>query len=187
MAFRLNHLFQTAPLNVLARTVIFVDRLHGAHMRNKLTHFIDLEPTGKHARARVLAGMHEYQQDAPLQSYFVAPGTTTLVPREDPPYRFIFLPEFTNCRLLVSAHGDHGQYLRLQLEENMVGSVPAPGEGFNSFAYWDHTTGLLVGVVRGTAVVYKQPGEPWTITMQQIIGIPGDELVRQVFTHQLIL
>jgi hypothetical protein len=186
MAFRLNHLFQTAPRNVLARTVIFVDELNGAQMRNKLTHFIDLEPTGKHARARVLAGLHQYQQDAPLQSYFVAPGTTTLIPREDPPYRFVFLPDFTNCRLLIAADGDDGQYLRLYLEENLVGRVPPPGEKFlDSFAYWDHTTGLLVGVVRGTAVLYKQPGEPWTITMQQIIGITGDELVRQVFTQQL--
>jgi len=186
MAFRLNHLFQTAPLNVLARTVIFVDGLNPAGMRNKQTHFIDLEPSGKHARARVLAGMHQYQQDAPLESYFAGPGTATLIPREDPPYRFVFLPDFTNCRLLIAAAGDKDQYLRFQVEENLVGRIPPPGGEFlDSFAYWDHTTGLLVGVVRGTAVVYKLPGEPWTITMQQIIGVPGDELVRQVFTRQL--
>jgi len=155
-------------------------------MRHKLTHFIDLEPSGKHTRARVLQGLHQYEQDAPLQSYFVSPGGVTRVPREDPPHRFVFLPEFTNCRLLVSAEGDQNQYLRLQLEENLVGAIPPPGDKFlDSFAYWDHTTGFLVGVVRGTAVLYKQPGEPWTITMQQIIGIPGEELVRQVFTRPL--
>jgi len=186
MAFRLNHLFQTAPLNVLARTVIFVDGLHPALMRNKLTHFIDLEPAGQHARARVLAGLHAYQQDAPLESYFAAPGTITLIPRQDPPFRFVFFPDFTNCRLLIAAHGDKNQYLRLQLEENLVGRLPTPSDqSIDSFAYWDHTTGLLVGTVRGTAVLYKQPGEPWTITMQQIIGVPGQELVRQTFTHQL--
>jgi hypothetical protein len=186
MAFRLNHLFQTAPEAVLARTVIFMDGINPALMRNKLTHLIDLEPVGKHARARVLSGMHQYEQDSPLQSYYVVPGVVTVVPREDPPYRFVFLPEFTRCRLLISVDGDAGQYLRLDLEENLNGTMPPPEAKFiDSFAYWDHTNGPLLGIVRGTAILYKQPDKPWTITMQQIVGIPGDELVRTTFTRVL--
>jgi hypothetical protein len=188
MAFRLNHLFQTAPEAVLARTVIFMDGINPAQMRHKLTHLIDLEPIGKHARARVLTGMHQYQQDSPLQSYYVVPGCATTVPRQNPPCRFVFLPDFTRCRLLISAEGDEGQYLRLDLEENLNGTMPPPDPKYlDCFAYWDHTNGPLLGIVRGTAVLYKQPDKPWAITMQQIVGIPGDEMVRMVFTRDLLV
>jgi hypothetical protein len=188
MAFSLNHLFQSAPYEFLQRNVLFMDALSTAQMRNKIAHCIDLEGSGRHARARVLAGLHLYHQDAPLVSYFVAPGTVAQIPREDPPYRFVFFPDFTRCRLLVSADGP--SFLRLEVEENLAGSVPPaeanPGSKFlDSFAYWDYASGHLIGVIRGTALLFKQPGEPWTMALQQIVGNPGHELVRQCVMRPL--
>jgi hypothetical protein len=195
MASRLNHLFQAAPQQFLERMVLFVDGLTApesiSQMRHKIAHCIDLEPTGQHlqARARVLTAQHLYQ-DTPLITYFVPSGGIALIAREDPPQRFVFLPEFTGCRLLISEEGPNS--LRLQVEENLMGSVP-PAESephsryVDSFAYWDYTTGHLVGVVRGTAVLFKQPGEPWNITMQQIVGTQGHEIVRQSFTRPIKL
>jgi hypothetical protein len=187
MASRLNHLFQTSPLQFLARTVLFVDGLTApesvSQMSHKLAHFIDFEPSGRHARARVFPAQHMYQ-DVPLVSYYVPFGGITSIPREDPPHRFIFLPEFTRCRLLISADGPDG--LRLQLEENLNGPVPPPDAKYlDSFAYWDQTTGHLVGVIRATAVLVKEAGQPWTILMQQIVGPAGHELVRQTFSRPL--
>ena len=98
MALRLNHLFQTGPIQFLQRTVLFVDGLTSPEstqlMRNKIVHCIDLEPTGQHlqTRARVLPGQHLYQ-DAPLVSYFVPLAGMCVIPREDPPLNFVFLPE----------------------------------------------------------------------------------------------
>jgi hypothetical protein len=196
MASRLNHLFQTAPLQFMQHTVLFVDGLTTAEstgqMRNKIVHCIDLEPTGQHlqVRARVLNAQHLYQ-DTPLVSYFVpAGGAITLIPRENPPQRFVFLPEFARGRLLIGSDGDSS--LRLQIEENLAGSVPPAESGpdsqyLDSFAYWDYTTGHLVGVIRGVAILFKQPAEPWSIIMQQIVGTPGHEVVRRTFTRSLKL
>ena len=192
MASRLNHLFQNAPQQFLEHTVLFADGLTSpestAQMRHRMTHCIDLEPTRHHlqARARVLAAQHLYQ-DTPLVSYFVALAGVTLIPREDPPHQFVFLPEFTRCRLLVSADGDNG--LKLQLEQNLSGKMPPPDPKryLDAFAYWDHMEGELVGVIRGTAVLHKLAGQPWTITMQQIVGTAGHELVRQSTTRELNL
>lgn len=155
-------------------------------MRNRLAHFIDFEPSGPHARARVFPAQHLYQ-DAPLLSYFVSPNEPILIPRDNPPHRFVFLPDFSRCRLLISASGK--DYLRLHLEQNLSGRVPPPDPAvyLDSFAYWDHITGHLVGVIRGTAVLIKEPGQPWTVVMQQIVGSAGHELVRKTFTHPLRL
>lgn len=155
-------------------------------MRNKLAHFIDLERSGQHARARVFPAQHLYQ-DAPLLSYFASGSEPLLIPRENPPYRFVFFPDFSRCRLLITASGP--DYLRLHVEENLAGRVPRPDPSvyLDSFAYWDHTTGHLVGVIRGTAVLIKEPNQPWTLVMQQIVGTAGHELVRQTFRHPLKL
>lgn len=192
MASRLNHLLQTAPRQFLERTVLFTDGLSSPeaaqHMRNKIAHCIDIEPTGQHlqARARVLAAQHHYQ-DAPMLSYFVPPDAFAIVPKEDPLCRFIFLPEFTRSRLLVSYDGENT--LRFQLEENLSGRIPPPDAAryVDSLAYWDHTGSDLVGVVRATAILYKEAGQVWTITMQQIVGTAGHEVVRQATTRALAL
>jgi hypothetical protein len=189
MAGRLNLLFQTAPRQFMERTVLFVDSLTSdesmAQTRDRISQFIDLEAREVHARARILRGMHEYQ-DTPLVSYFLRPRMSLLIPREDPPHKFVFLPEFSRCRLLVSANGP--DWLKLELEDNLAGRVPRPDSKYlDSFAYWDHTYGDLVGVIRGTAILVKQPGEPWTVIMQQIVGTAGHEVVRQLFTHALSL
>jgi hypothetical protein len=89
--------------------------------------------------------------------------------------------------LLISADGDNT--LKLRIEENLSGKVPPPDPAryLDSFAYWDHTEGDLVGVIRGTALIYKAAGEPWKITMQQIVGTAGHELVRRTTTRPLKL
>jgi hypothetical protein len=189
MASRLNHLFQTAPLQYMQRTVLFTDGLTSTEstqqMRNKLAHYIDIEPTGQHlqSRARVLASQHLYQ-DTPLIAYFVPPGGVTLIPRDDPPQRLVFLPEFTRCRLLITADGESS--LKLQLEENLAGVLPISTH-LDAVGYWDFTTGDLVGVIRATAILMKNPGQPWNFIMQQIVGTQGHEVIRQSFSRPLKL
>lgn len=137
---------------------------------------------------RVLAGQHLYKDDTHVTGYLIKPGSSTIVPKGDTPHPFVFLSEFTCCRLLVRNDGD--DWLRMEMEENLVGRVP-PAESasdsrfVDSFAYWDYTTGDLVGRIRGTAVLVKPQGEPWTIYMQQIVGTPGFEQVRLMFSRQL--
>jgi hypothetical protein len=179
MASRLNLLFQAAPRQFLERTVLFTDEL--VTPRNRIAHHIDIQPLKERATARVLAGLHLYS-DTPLTSYVVAPGEPALVPKDNPPYRFVFVPEFTQCRLLLRAEG--ADCLRLDCEAKLGGPVPA-AESLDSFAYWDYTGGDLVGAIRATAVLVKEPGQPWTIFMQQIVGTPGHEVVRRLFSRPL--
>lgn len=191
MACRLNLLFQSAPKQFLQKTVLFTDELTAPAslklMRNRIAHHIDIQPLKDRATARVLAGLHLYS-DAPLGSYFLFPGAVVLIPKHDPPYRFVFLPEFSRCRLLLRGEGD--EWLRLEYEENLAGPM-APAEAdrnsryLDSFAYWDYTTGDLVGRIRATAVLVKEPDQPWTVFMQQIVGTPGHEVVRTVFSRPL--
>ncbi|MBV9154973.1 MAG: hypothetical protein JO097_01835 [Acidobacteriaceae bacterium] len=191
MASRLNLLFETAPKQFLEKTVLFTDELTSpestALMRNRIAHCIDLQPLKGRATAQVLSGVHLYS-DTPLTSYFTPPGGSALIPKDDPPYRFVFFPEFSRSRLLVRREGDG--WLRLQCEEGLAGSMPAPESQpdspyLDSFAYWDYTTGHLVGRVRATAVLVKEPNQPWTIFMQQIVGTPGFEVVRSLFSRSL--
>jgi hypothetical protein len=191
MASRLNTRFISAPKQFLERTVLFSDGLLSeestALSRNRLTHFFDLEPVKEQATLRVLAGQHLYVNDTHVTGYFVKPGSSTMVPKGDTSFRFVFLSEFTCCRLLVRNDGD--EWLRLEMEENLVGRIP-PAEGgdspyTDSFAYWDYTTGHLVGRIRGTAVLVKVIGEPWTFYMQQIVGTAGFEQVRLLFSRPL--
>lgn len=191
MASRLNLLFQAAPRQYLERTVLFTHELTSpqalALMRHRLTHHIDLQPQGIRSSAQILAALHQYA-DTPLTSYFVVPGVSTLIPRGDSPFRFVFLPEFSRCRLLVRAEGD--DWLRLQIEEGLAGRLP-PVEAqpdspyLDSFGYWDHTTGSMAGRLQATTVLVKEPGQPWTVFMQQITGNPGQEVVSNLFSRQL--
>jgi hypothetical protein len=191
MASRLNLLFQAAPRQYLERTVLFTHELTRpdalAAMRHRLTHHIDLQPMGTRSSAQVLAALHLYT-DTPLTSYFAVPGTSVLIPRNDSPFRFVFLPEFSRCRLLLRAEGD--DWLKLQVEEGLAGRMP-PAEAqkdspyLDSFAYWDHTTGHLVGRIGATAVLVKEPNQPWTVFMQQIAGNPGQEVVGNLFSRPL--
>lgn len=191
MASRLNLLFQTAPRQFLEKTVLFTDELGTAESlaltRNRIAHHIDLTPLNVRAIARVLTGLHLYS-DTPLTSYFVQPGSSALIAKKDPPYRFAFLSEFTCCRLLVRTDGD--DWLRLQVEEGLAGSMPAPESQpespyIDSFAYWDYTAGHLVGHIRATAVLVKEQDRPWTVYMQQIVGTAGHEVVRKLFSKTL--
>ena len=191
MASRLNLLFRTAPKQFLEKQVLFTDELATpaslALMRDKLANHIDIQPLKHRCAARVLASLHLYD-DLPLTSYFVAPERTILVPREHPPFAFVFFPEFTGCRLLIRPDGD--DWLSLRCESGLTGRVP-PIQAENgshyidSFAYWDYTTGDLVGRIRATAVLFKAQGEPWTMFMQQIVGTPGFEVVRSLFSRAL--
>lgn len=191
MASRLNLLFQSAPRQFLEKTVLFTDSLGApeslAKTRNRIAHHIDLEPLKERAVARVLAGLHLYS-DAPLTSYFVQPDTSAIIAKNNPPYRFVFLPEFSCCRILIRPAGD--DWLRVQVEENLAGAVP-PAESqpdspyIDSFAYWDYTTGHLVGNIRATAVLVKEQDQPWTAYMQQIVGSAGHEVVRLLFSKPL--
>ncbi|HEX4231384.1 MAG TPA: hypothetical protein VHZ07_22125 [Bryobacteraceae bacterium] len=192
MASRLNIRFVSAPKQFLERTVLFSDGLLSpestALTRNRLTQFFDFEPIKERAAVRVLAGQHLYSNDTHVTGYFVRPGSSTIVPKSDTPHPFVFLSEFTCCRLLVRKDGD--DWLRLEMEENLVGRIPPAESGgdsrfIDSFAYWDYTGGDLVGRIRGTAVLVKEPGEPWTIYMQQIVGSTGFEQVRLLFSRQL--
>ena len=191
MAQRLNLLFQNAPRQYLERTVLFTDELStpesSALMRHRTMHHLDLQPIKERSTARVLNGLHQYQ-DLPLTCYFALPGTTTLVPKNDGPARFVLFPDFTRCRLLVQVDGN--DWLKLHVEEGLAGSVPpaekASGSPYlDSFGYWDYSYGDLVGRIRGTLVLVKEPGQSWTIFMQQIVGTPGFEVVRTLFTRPL--
>lgn len=191
MASRLNLLFSSAPRQFLERTVLFSDRLASpesvALMRHKQVHNIDIEPVQIRSSVRVLANVNAYT-DTPLASYYVPAGGYALVPRDNPPHRFVFLPEFVGCRLMIKP--EEADWLRLELEEGLVGSMPAPesqkdSKYVDSFAYWDYTRGHLVGRIRATAVLVKDPGEPWTIYMQQIVGTPGFEVVRELHSRKL--
>jgi hypothetical protein len=191
MASRLNLLFQNAPKQFLERTVLFTDELTSpestALMRHKQMHHVDLQPLQTRSSARVLPNINAYA-DMPLTSYFVPAAGYALIPKEEPPARFIFLPEFVGCRLLVRP--EETTLLRIECEQGLNGSLP-PIESqkdshyVDSFAYWDYTRGHLVGRIRATAVLVKEPGEPWTVYMQQIVGTPGFEIVRSLFSRPL--
>lgn len=192
MASRLNIRFVSAPKQFLERTVVFSDGLLSAESialtNNRLTHFFDLEPVTHRSLLRVLPGQQLYRNDTHISGYFARPGSSTLIPKADTPHPFVFLSEFTCCRLLVRRDGD--DWLRLEMEDNLVGRIPPAESGgdsrfVDSFAYWDYTGGDLVGRIRGTAVLVKEPGVPWTIYMQQIVGTAGFEQVRLLFSRQL--
>ena len=187
MASRLNLRFWSAPRQFLERTVLFTDELSSPSSlsltRDKIAHHLDLQPLGERATARILTGLHEYS-DAPLTSYFVRPGVPILIPKADPPYRFVFFPEFNDCRILLRAEGEN--MLRVDCEQNLTGRVPPPESPYlDSFAYWDHTSGNLVGRIRATAVLVNEAGQPWSIFMQQIVGTPGFEVVRRLEARPL--
>jgi len=191
MAARLNLLFQNAPKQFLEHTVLFTDRLTTPEfsnlMRHRAVHHIDLEPMQTRCSARVLPTINAYS-DMPLTSYFAPPAGSALIPKEDPPCRFVFFPEFVGCRLLVRR--EETDWLRIDCEPALGGSVP-PAESqkdsvyVDSFAYWDHTRGHLVGRIRATTVLVKETGEPWTAYMQQIVGTPGFEVVRALYSRPL--
>ena len=187
MASRLNLRFQTAPRQFLEKTVLFSDELTSpeatALMRHRIAHHIDIQPLKERSTARVLSSLHLYA-DTPLTAYFVPPSGSTIIAREEPPYRFVFFPEFNGARLLVRTEGEN--WLRLDCEQNLGGRVPEPESPYcDSFAYWDHTGGDLVGRIRATLVLVKETGHPWSAIMQQIVGTPGFEVVRRVFARRL--
>lgn len=191
MASRLNVLFHSAPKQFLERTVLFTDDLTSSEStaltRNRQVHFIDIEPVTTRSSVRVLPTINSYA-DMPLPSYFVPPSGFALIPKEDPPHRFVFLPEFVGCRLLV--RHEEADWLRLECETGLGGTMPPPESQkdsvyVDSFAYWDYTRGHLVGRIRATAILVKDPGEPWTVYMQQIVGTQGFEVVRQLFSKKL--
>ncbi len=191
VASRLNLLFHSAPKQFLQKTVLFTDELATpeslALTRNRLAHHIDIQPLSERATARVLSGLHLYS-DTPLTSYFVPPGGSAMIPKKDPQYRFVFLPEFSGCRLLLRPDGE--DWLRIEYEAGLSGALPRPesqrgSRYLDSFSYWDYTTGHLVGRIRATTVLVKEQDQPWTAYMQQIVGTAGHEVVRSLFSRAL--
>lgn len=191
MASRLNQLFQVSPKGYLERTVLFTNDLGSPESAdltsNQLVHHIDIEPVNTRSKARVLRSLHEYS-DMPMISYFVPATGSALVPINNPPHRLVFLPEFTCSRLLVRKKGE--SWLELSCEQGLTGAMPpaerAPASPFvDSFGYWEHTSGHLVGHIRATAVLVKERDEPWTVVMQQIVGSAGFEVVRNTFSRPL--
>jgi hypothetical protein len=85
---------------------------------------------------------------------------------------------------------EEADWLRIECEQGLAGSLP-PAETqkgslhVDSFAYWDYTHGHLVGRIRATTVLVKERGEPWTVYMQQIVGTPGYEVVRELHWRAL--
>ncbi|SRR5579884_20869 len=191
MASRLNLLFQTAPKQFMERMVLFTHGLtspeSAALTWGKQVHHLDIEPVATRSSVRVLPNINAYA-DMPLESYFVPAAGFALVPKEDPPCRFVFFPEFAGCRLLVQSK--EAGWLRIECETGLGGAMPAPesqkdSRYVDSFAYWDYTRGHLVGRIRATTVLVKDPGEPWTVYMQQIVGTPGHEVVRELHWRRL--
>lgn len=193
MASRLNQLFLIAPESYLQRTVLFSHDLGTPEsfgkMANKLLHHVDIDPLNIRSRARLLNSIHEYFQhsDVPMISYVVPLEGIALVPKEPSPHPLVFLPEFTCCRLLVQ---DDGDWLRLSLNREMIQMETPPetepGSRFcDSINYWEFVEDDLVGIIRGTAVLFKEPQQPWRFAMQQIVGPPGAEVVRKVFARDL--
>ena len=190
MASRLNQLFQIAPQAYLERTVLFTNDLSSdesrATMANRLIHHIDIDPVNTRSRARVLASIHQYS-DQPMLSYVVPLEGVALVPKNDPPQMLVFLPEFTCCRLLVQ---DDQGWLRLSLDRDLNSMLPPPEAEpdslyCDSINYWEFVADDLVGNIRGTAVLFKEPDQPWRFVMQQIVGAAGAEVVRRTFSRTL--
>lgn len=191
MASRLNQLFQLAPHSYLERTVLLTDGLtspeSAALTTSRLVHNIDIDPVNVRSQARVLGGLHLYS-DMHMVSYFVPLTGSTLVPKNDPPHRLVFLPEFTNCRLVVRTDGEN--WLRLSLDTGLTAMLPPPetepsSPYCDSFNYWETVTPDLVGRIRATAVLTKEKDKPWRFLMQQIVGPTGGEVVRKTFARDL--
>jgi len=190
MSSRLNQLFQVAPASYLERTVLFTDSLSShetlALTANRLVHHVDIEPINTRSRVRVLTALHQYS-DVPMVSYVVPLVGFALVPKSDPPHDLVFLPEFTCCRLLVRSDGD---WLRLSVDRDLHRMLPPPeAEADSPFCdsvnYWEFIAGDLVGSIRGTAVLAKEPDKQWRFLMQQIVGAAGHEVVRSTFSRDL--
>ena len=193
MSTRVNQLFLISPESYLHRTVLFSNDLatpeSAALMANKLLHHVDIEPVTNRSRVRLFPSIHEYARhsDVPMISYVVPLEGVALVPKEGSPHTLVFIPEFTCSRLLV--HDDE-QWLRLSLNRDLIRMQTPPetepGSRYcDSVNYWEFVEKGLVGNIRGTAVLFKQPAKPWRFAMQQIVGPAGAEVVRKVFARDL--
>ncbi len=193
MANRLNQLFQINPETYLERTVLFSNGLLSpdsqAIMANRLFHHVDIEPVNTRSRARLLPNLHQYFQlgDVPMVSYVVPTEGVALISKNDAQNDLVFIPEFTCCRLLVE---DDEGLLRLSVDRGLVAMSTPPEQErdsryCDSINYWEYATDDLVGVIRGTAILFKLPDQPWRFAMQQIVGATGHEVVRTVFSRDL--
>jgi hypothetical protein len=193
VANRLNQLFQINPQTYLERTVLFSNGLLSpesqAIMANRLFHHVDIEPLNTRSRVRLLPNLHQYFQlsDAPMVSYVVPAEGVALISKSDAQNDLVFIPEFTCCRLLVQ---DDEGLLRLSVDRGLVAMSTPPEQEpdsryCDSINYWEYVTDDLVGVIRGTAILFKSPDQPWRFAMQQIVGATGHEVVRTVFSRDL--
>ena len=190
MASRLNHLFQIAPQSYLERTVLFSNDFLSPEsyqiMEGRTVHSVDIEPVTTRTRLRVLPSFHQYA-DQPMFSYVIPLEGVTMVPKDDPPQRLVFIPEFTCGRLLVQ---DDQALLRFSVERDLLKMLPPPeqepGSRFcDSINYWEFWTKDLVGNIRATALLYKELNKSWRFMMQQIVGPPGAEVVCKLITRDL--
>ena len=191
MASRLNHLFQIAPESYLQRTVLFSNELLSPEsyqiMEGRTVHSVDIEQVNtRNTRLRLLSSFHQYA-DQPMFSYVVPVEGIVMAPKNDPPQRLVFIPEFTCCRLLVQ---DDQALLRFSVDRDLVKMTTPPEQELDSrfcdsINYWEFWTNDLVGNIRATAILYKELDKPWRFMMQQIVGPPGAEVVRKLFTRDL--
>ncbi len=192
MASRLNQLFQINPASYLERTVLLSNDLLSPEsqdiMANRLIHHVDIEPVNTRSRARLLPNLHQYFQlsDVPMVSYVVPIEGTAQISKTDPQNDLVFIPEFTCCRLLVQ---DDEGLLRLSVDRGLLSMSPPPEQEHSKYCdsinYFEYLTDDLVGSIRGTAVLFKQPDTRWRFAMQLIVGSAGHEVVHTVFSRDL--
>jgi hypothetical protein len=190
MASHLNLLLANSPAPFLERTVLVMDGLNEPSaarlLRTKTVNFFDLEAEGRKAKIRVFAGLRQYT-DAPLHGYYLDAGGTAVLPMREDLCQFCFLRTFSNSRLYVAREG--ASLLRIYQEQLLGGgsasAVGHTGNMLDEISWCDCLQRDVVGPVQGNALLYKRQSEPWSLLVQQIVGVEGRELVHRVVHRPL--
>lgn len=191
MSERLNLLFKAAPLAFLQRVVFAPDAVadQGAarQLWAKSVNFFDLRPDGPKAQLGVIDALHLYS-DAPLTGYFLAPGGSVTLPTTDGAHVFCFLRSFINVTLYIVREGD--SLIRIfnqeQIEDGPVSAmVAAAGEELDRVHWKECVRTNVLSSVQASAVLWKPQREPWTLIVQQIVGVKGREFVYRATARPL--
>jgi hypothetical protein len=191
MADRLNAQFRSDPEAFLDRYVLrteMVSEQGSARMlRTRTINFFDLQHSGKTVALRVLRGLHLYA-DAPLSGYFLETDGIVMLPVTDGPHPFCFLHFFEGVTLRVFSDGK--SLLRiLHQQETPAGlaprSVVAGGEPIETIRSTECLTLDIPAGIRAAAVLHKPLGGPWTLLVQQSVGVSGKEFVYRTLSRPL--
>jgi len=190
MASHLNLLLSNSPLPFMERTVLVTEGLNEPSMarllRTKTINFFDLEPDGRKANLRVFEGLHQYA-DTPIGGYYLDAGGTVVLPAGNTSCQFCFLRTFSNSRLYVAREGD--SLLRIYQEQQLGGgsasAVGHTGNMLDEVSWCECLQRDVVGPVQANALLYKRQSEPWSLLVQQIVGVEGRELVHRVVQRPL--